>query len=70
MRRILYLLNVLLILASFALCIYAIVMFFINPQDWVFTLELLGIGVGSGILFFILYVVRKSYFPLPGIDYK
>ncbi len=70
MRRVLYILNVILILASFALCIYAIVLFFINPQDWISTLVLLGTGVGCAILFFFLYIIRKSYFPLPGIDYK
>ena len=70
MRRVLYLLNVICILAAFALCIYAIVMLFIHPQDWISTLDVLGIGVASTILFFFLYLIRKSYFPVPGIDYK
>jgi len=69
-RRILFLANVILLLVSCIICIYSVFMLFINPDDWLFTLMLLGIGVITGVFFFVLYVVRKRKFPLPGIDYK
>ncbi|TSA25485.1 MAG: hypothetical protein D4R67_09955 [Bacteroidetes bacterium] len=69
-RRVLFLGNVILFLAAFALCIYAVARLILAPDTWLFCLLLFGIGVVSGILLYGLYLVRKSRFPLPGIDYK
>lgn len=69
-RRILHLSNLILILGSMAISVYSIVMLFILPEEWPFLLLLLGIGIVSGLFFLVIYGVRKSKFPFPGIDYK
>lgn len=69
-RRVLFLVNVLLILAAFALSVFAVVRVILAPDKWLFCILLLGIGVVAGILLYGLYLIRKSRFPLPGIDYK
>ncbi|MFH1298092.1 MAG: hypothetical protein ABIJ04_12645 [Bacteroidota bacterium] len=69
-RRILFLANVILLLGSGALCAYSIFILFTNPEEWLFSLMMLGIGVITGVFFFVLYIVRKRKFPIPGIDYK
>ncbi len=69
-RRVLFLTNVILLLASGALCCYSVFLFFANPQEWLFSLMKLGVGLFSGAFFLLLFIVRKRKFPLPGIDYK
>ncbi|MFC2102648.1 hypothetical protein ACFLS7_06595 [Bacteroidota bacterium] len=69
-RRVLFLANLILLLASGALCSYSAFLLFANPQEWLFALMKLGLGLLSGAFCFLLFVVRKRKYPLPGIDYK
>jgi|GEM_PF-1193632 len=69
-RRIFFVANVLLLLAGIAFCLYALVRLILNPSGWVISLILLAVGLMSEFLFARLYIIRKSKFPLPGIDYE
>jgi len=70
MRRVLFLFSVIFIITSLGIIVFAFITFFMDTRDWLFPLILLGIGLGSGTVSVILYLVRKSRFPVPGIDYK
>jgi len=69
-RRILFLVNVILLLASFILCVYSVFTFLMTPDSWLFAFLLLGIGIIATLFFLMIYTIRKRKYPLPGIDYK
>jgi hypothetical protein len=69
-RRILFIVNVILLLASVTLCIYSVFTFIMTPGAWLFSLLLFGVGITTGLFFLMIYAIRKRTYPLPGIDYK
>jgi len=50
--------------------IICIVFIFLEPDFQKIWTTYAGISLTSLILFIILYLIRKSKFPVPGIDYK
>jgi len=69
-RKLILLLNVKLIIAAIALCIFSIVRLIMVPAELQVNLLLLAGGVMSVILAYAFYIYRKSRFPVSGIDYK
>ncbi len=69
-RRILFIVNVILLLASVALCIYSVFTLIMTPEAWLLSLLLFGVGITAGLFFLMIYTIRKRKYPLPGIDYK
>ncbi|MBU1099111.1 MAG: hypothetical protein KKA84_01815 [Bacteroidetes bacterium] len=69
LKWILYLINKTLTLLSLAWVIYSLIQLITNINDWIHWLLMLGVGILSYVLSKVIYVIRKSYFPLPGRDY-
>lgn len=70
LRKAFFVVNILLLLAGFSFCLYTLVRLILNPANWVIYLILFAAGLLSEFLFSRLYILRKSKFPLPGIDYE
>jgi len=68
-KWILYIINKSLTILSLAWVIYSLTRLITNLDDWIHWLLMIGVGVVSYVLSKIIYVIRKSYFPLPGKDY-
>ena len=69
-KLILYLITKLFLIAAAFGILYSAYMLFTNLDEWIFWLAALVVNFILLGIFIGLYILRKSKFPLPGIDYK
>ena len=69
-RKTLYLLSLIFILVSLGTIIYFTINLFLDLDNWEIWLIKIAGSIIAFAIFCFLYVIRKSLFPLPGIDYK
>ena len=68
-RWILYIINKLMIVLSLACVIYCLIKLILDLENWLEWAGFIAAGMGIYFLSKVLYVIRKSYFPLAGKDY-
>jgi len=70
MRRFMFFINLFAIIVAAAIFLYCTFQLIMNLEFWITWLMRVLISLVFVFVMFLLFIIRKTYYPLSGVDYK